>query len=410
MPAIKQLCLALVLGVCAASSRAWGCVPPQSQPKPIDITSLTAAPNPALASQAITISGVVKTAEEKNELYACLDFGDGASASFYGDRNWDELKAVQHTYATAGVYTVTLYASTPRLYAESYLYIVVGRGNVCNPINGIFQTATDNSGLPRYAGGTTNVKINADKVYASRVSTEFQDIPGRSATMVGPQVWHTYTQRGIYRATSDAQSSGGSSLGKCRKMLNISSKDTGDSAALADPPSADIRMKKMQAKLSFAKSDPDKLSFSGEIRLPANFNPAAPNGIEVSVGIGNIVDTITVDEKGKATGPSVKGIITKLGIKFPKAGSDVALVSVSLALPDMDTAAMDTEGITSSVRSDERTLKAVDRSIQVDMLVAGVAYETYAPVQYKLAKPKKGETTSASGQFKGVPGRSPQQQ
>jgi len=407
--------IAFLLGLCVLGGYAWGCVAPVSRPKPIDITGLTAAPVPALAGQPVTLSAVVKSSEEKAELYASMDFGDGSALMyFYGSSNWEDMKAIQHTYAAAGVYSLSFYASTPMMSAQAFYYIVVGRGNVVNPINGIAMTATDASGLPRYAGGTTNVKINANKVFASSVSTEFQDLPGRSATVVGTQVSHTYTQRGIYKATSTALDSSGASLGKCRKMLNVSSRDAGDSAALADPPSTNIVMKKMQGKVLFGSTKADKLSFSGEVKLPAGLNPAAPGGTEVSVGISNLVDTVIVDAKGKATLPSANGIITKLGVKFPKlagaaAGGEVAKVDVSLTLTGMSAAGLDTEGITSALRSDEATLKAADRGIQVDILLAGVPYETLAPVQYKCAKPAKGATTSASGQFKGMPSRSPAQ-
>jgi hypothetical protein len=198
-------------------------------------------------------------------------------------------------------------------------------------------------------------------------------------------------------------------------MLNVSSKDVNDSGALPDPKSSNIVMTKMSGKVLFGSDKADKLSFSGQIGLPAGFNPAAPGGLELSVGIGNLVDTITLDEKGKAKGPGAKNIITKAGVKYPKltgpaVGGEVATISVSMTMVGMSTGGMDTDGITSSLRSDEADLKAADRTLQIDVLIGGVAYEGAAPVQFKLAKPKKGATTSEAGQFKGMPSRNPQQQ
>jgi PKD repeat protein len=404
----------VVIAACVLGSSAWACLPgPEPKPpKPIDIVGISATPSPATPGQKTLISIKIKTAEERDELRAWVSYGDGSSDYFYGSTNWDDLQGIEHTYAAAGVYWVSVTAYTPRLSASSELALVVGRGNVCNPINGIFLSATDATGTPRYDGGITQLRMDATSVGASSGETEYEDSGGVKTTKTGFNTSHTYTKRGIYRATSTARSSGGSSLGKARKMLNISGKDVNDSAALGDPPSVDIRLKKMSGKLVFApKTGTDKVSFSGIVKLPAGLNLAQTGGVELVAGIGNIVGTVKVDEKGKVTDVTNAGLIVKAKVKWPKTAAgvtalgDEATIDVSLAGEGLSSTGMDTDGITSAPRSDETKLKVLERLVQVDVLLAGVPYEASIPVQYKLAKVKTGATTSEAGQFKGLPSR-----
>lgn len=385
--------------------------PGQMMPKSIDITGLSALPNPANVSEEVTISGTISTAEHKDEVFASIDFGDGTFQSFSGDTLGD-VKAIKHTYAAAGVYFVRLSASTPFFTANSTVFVVVGRGTVVNSINGLIVTATDSLGAPReaggagprYAGGVTNLNIIPTRAGGSNATTDFTDVAG-TTTVTGLKPSKTYAAKGIFVATTTALS-GTTAVGKGRKMLIISGKDTGESSALGDPPSFDIVVKKMQGKFDFTKSKLDSVSFSGQVKLPAGFVAGVT---PLAIGIGNVIDTVSVDEKGKATLPGDKGRITKLKVKFPKlagasAGGEVVQIDATYSVKDLPTLGFDTEGITSALRSDEKKLKFASRQIQLDILLAGVPYETLAPVQFKL-KTDKATGAGLAGQFKGIPNR-----
>jgi len=130
------------------------------------------------------------------------------------------------------------------------------------------------------------------------------------------------------------------------------------------------------------------------------------------VGVGNVTDTITVDGKGKATGPSVKGRISKIQIKYPKltgavtAGGEVAAITVTYSLANLDTAGFDTDGISNQLRGVEFNQKQVFREVQFNLLVGGVDYKTLVPVGLKLSKPNKTTFDRDSGSFKFIPTRS----
>jgi hypothetical protein len=385
----------------------------------IEITTLTAAPHPAVPGRPVIISAALKVAHGAAPS-GFMDFGDSTAPFTFAAGDVVSLSAVEHTFAVPGVYGVRLYTSTSSSFSEAYLFIVVGRECTCSPYHGIHIMATDAAGnarggaASRYAGGKVRLMSDASLLHAMRVVTEFQDISGHSETVTGSDVGHTYTKRGIYVATITAQDDAGATLGNGRRMFTISDGDVGDSAALPDPPSSAITIKKMQGKFAFASSSSDKLSFSGSVKLPAGFALAPSGGLEISVGIGAITDTVAVDAKGRAILPSVKNIIKRLKLRCPQfpqgvsSGGETAQIDVSFTLPDMDVAGLDTDGIRSRVRNDERTLKAVDRNVQIGVLLGGVPYESYAPVSFQLSRLKPGATTAEAGQFKGVPGRAVQ--
>ena len=397
----------LSLALCAASAEAQDAAADQfaSSGPSVSITDATATPNPAAVGQSVTFSGKVK-GKLADFSSATIDFGDGTFLVFNDPASFDAFldEELVHTYATAGVFEARVTVSGGEFFASASVFVVVGRGTAINGANGIFSTATDAAGMSRaegaasrFSNGDARLRINAAKVGAFAAETDFDDIPGRvSLAVPGLNVAHVYTTAGIFVATTRALS-GTTVRGTVRKMITISAKDTGNSAALADPPSTDIKMKKFSGKFLFTKSTPDKVSFSGMITLPAGFNPSRPDGNTLSVGIGNVVENLTVDAKGKVA-PGAK--ISKAKVKFPKtsgvtAGGESAQIDITASLADLDTAGFDTEGITPTLRSGEFGLKAATRFVQVSILLGGVPYETLAPVDFKVSK--KGD----AGQIKG---------
>jgi hypothetical protein len=236
-------------------------------------------------------------------------------------------------------------------------------------------------------------------------------VPGRSSAVAGINTTHTYADAGIFIVTTTVTGTttvfGGGTGGKVRRTIGISSRDVGVSSALPDPASREINVTKTQGKFLFADSTKtDAVSFTGIIQLPAGFDPARPDGNVISVGAGNVTDTFTADAKGKMTAPSTKGRIKKAQVKYPKltgttaAGGELATITVTYSIADLDVLGFDTEGITSAPATGiESNQKAIRREIQFAVLLGGVTYDAKVTVNYKLSKPKKGESESASGQF-----------
>ena len=370
-----------------------------------EIADFQVDPQPAKAGQPVTFSGGLKNGaklkgDEAASASISLNFGDGT----FQNISVSEINTpVSKTYAAAGVYQARLTVSAGGFFDQITRFVIVGDGTVVNPLNGLSMTATDANGQSRdagsrdagassrFVGGVVNVKVDISRTFGSSASTDFDDIPGRqSPNVLGLNVQHTFTQKGIFVATSRSLS-GGTEIAKMRQMLVISGRDVAESGALPDAPSTEITLKKLSGKFLFTKSTPDLVQFSGMIQLPAGFDAARPDGNTLTVGIGNNVDTVVVDSKGKAKLPGTTGRVTKAKVKFPKlsgpaAGGEIAQIDFAISLADLDTNGFDTEGITTTLKSDEFGMKSVPRFIQVGLVLQGAPYESLLPVDYKLSK------------------------
>jgi hypothetical protein len=374
----------------------------------IGVSNVVITPNPAKANEPVSFSGSVTVKNVSGDVSGYLDFGDGSPS--FSISGADGLKTtIQHTYAADGVYNaaLTLYASGAS--STTKAFVVVGNSTVVNSVNGVFATERD------LGGGNIELALNISNLAgATDANTEFVDtlantaagLQARLAPVPGLVPSRAFVVPTMAVATSTLIDGTGVVKGKARKTIVVGAREAGDSAGLAAPASTEIVLSKMSGKFLFTKTTPDQISFSGTIQLPPGFDPNKTGGNPVVIGIGNIVDTLNVDAKGKpidkSTGASQR--IKKLSVKFPKlagpaVGGETAKIDVTLGLADMDTAGLDTEGITASLRSDEKKLKTAPRFIQVNMLLAGVPYESYVPVQYKVS------TKGDAGQIQGRAGK-----
>jgi len=367
-----------------------------------EIADFQIDPVPSKAGQPVVFSGGLKNgakikADVASSVSITLNFGDG---TFQSIALADVKNPVPHTYAVAGVYEARLTVSASGFFDQISSFVIVGDGTVVNPLNGLSMTATDANGQSRstdgagsrFVGGVVNVAVNISRTFGSTATTDFEDIPGRQSVNVpGLNVQHTFGQKGIFVATSRSKDFAGTEVAKMRQMLLISSSDAGESGALPDAPSTEITLKKLSGKFLFTKSTPDLVQFSGTIQLPKGFDPARAEGNSLTLGIGNNVDTVLVDSKGKAKLPGTSGRVTKAKVKYPKlsgpaAGGEVAQIDFAISVADLDTNGFDTEGITATLRNDEFGMKAVKRLIQVGLVFGGAPYESLLPVDYKLSK------------------------
>jgi YVTN family beta-propeller protein len=276
-----------------------------------------------------------------------------------------------------------------------------GRPEVENPLNGVgISIAGSNGGLVQLAVDVTPL----DRAVTVPL-TDFDDIPGRATKNVpGTNPAHQYTQAGIFVTTAhgvDAVSK--QEKGKMRRMLAISARELGASDALPAPADTTVALKSMKGKFFFNASKPDAVSFAGTVTLPAGLNLARPDGQTLTVGVGNIIDTVAVSAKGKATLPGSAGLVKKLSVKFPRlkkgqtltAGGEKAQLTFTVSAAGLTSSGFDTEGITATLQANEDPKKGATRNIQVAVVLSGVAYEGTAPVTYKVST--KGDTGQIAG-------------
>jgi hypothetical protein len=384
----------------------------ESRNGPPEITSFSYSPDPIELNKPVTFKGTFAKHTIKDSS-GFISFGDGTFMSLNTDS--PEFEALTkgtltHTYtalpAGEDAFIAFFRVQHGPFQVSTDTVVRVGTSTVVEPVTGVGQTATDVNGLPgvgsRYLTGRVNVRVFFTRNTGTTATTVFNDtVPD---TQTGLDVGHTFTTPGIFVATSTGLN-GTTEVGKSRKMLNVSARDLGDSAALADPADFRVVMKKMSGKFAFTDpSKVDKVSFSGTIALPAGFNPAKDGGNKLVIGIGNIVDEVTVDAKGKASA-GVKGNITKAKVKYPKltgaatVGGEIATIDVTFSGTELSSKGFDTEGIKATLVPGEASLKAVGRSVQVDIQINGVPYEGGAPVEFKRSK------KADAGAIKGIPSR-----
>jgi PKD repeat protein len=330
------------------------------------------------------------------------DFGDGTSGSG---------NPISHTYATGGTYTVSLTVSNggAAVSASGSLLIVdpnSGGQGVTN-IEPVGSETIDPFSLLGLSvkfsnGGVLGLNVDADNVVGSVLcTTEFDGIGTRSAKVPGLAPINKFFTHGVFVALCNANDTTTAKLmGKCRLTLPIGAAEVGETQSItAKPRSNAISKVKLKGKFNFSAADSlaplagssaDQVSLSGSIELPAGFDLNSSH--EVDLAIGNIMDMVTVDTKGKGSGGTVA---KKVQIKFPKVpkgsgattAGQFASISITLAGSSFSANGFDTEGITNQVTTAEKALKSINRKIQVALVVDGTPYLLQAaPVTFKLSK------------------------
>lgn len=378
----------------------------------ITLSDVSVSPAPAKAGDTVTVNLALKAKGIKlTDITGVVDFGDGSNPTQLDSTN---IEAVTHIYAADGVYDIqivllgTLDGKNVSIGATAFA--VVGDDAAVNPNNGLVTKATITAG----DGGATmaNAQFQLTSLEDSTVTdatTEFEELDGlttqntqgQSRDVVdGLLPSRAVTKPSITVAKSTAKTASGVTRGTARKTVAVGSRDTnptnsGNLKAPKNNPGVVI-VTKVSGKFIFtvdpAKNKPDQVTFSGTITLPEGFATTNPDGIRFAIGMGNVIDGLMLDAKGKplnkATGD--KSRLKKVSVKFPKLagaalGTEVAKIQVTMSTQDMDLKGFESEGITSRVRDDEQGRKAVDRMMQVNVMLAGEPYEAYIPVEFKLA-------------------------
>ena len=226
------------------------------------------------------------------------------------------------------------------------------------------------------------------------VTTDIEGVKGLLATIAGETVIQKFTESGVYVLTSTiTNATTHEYVGKIHMTVPISRTETGETPLMTTEPSShEISGVKMKGKFQFKRTNPDMVQLHGTVELPAGLDISKEH--ELAIGIGNVIDSVMVDAKGRGMSKGVLGRIKSVRVKYPKLkGTTIttpghtATVDVLLSTPDMDVKGFDTEGI----RPDVKDLVS-QANVQVMMVLGGVSYGAVAPVQLKLSSKRDNGT------------------
>jgi hypothetical protein len=363
------------------------------------VINATLTPNPAKIGDTITFKAEVVTQHEhvSDSGRASFTWGDGSPPETYTPDFIPAFKSkgFTHVYQSAGVFNIHIDffdIDNPTEQHDGFdIFQIVGDASAAvkadSGLNVIAQVTS---------GGTVGLTINAQTVPgASSASTVFEDSDGMPRStrdaQTGFSVSQTLGVSGLYVATTDVFDGNGNKIDKIRKTVGIGKKVAGESDGLSDPESTKVGIKAIKGKFFFDASKPDDVAFTGQFMLPPGFSLSTTGATVMEFSIGNVVDTVQLDAKGKK-GVGQRGRIKKLRLTLPRLKTGVALggetakISAELNVANLTGSGFDTEGITASRGTNEIGSKAVQRFIQVNMLFSGVSYEVLAPVNFALSR------------------------
>ncbi|MCY3019055.1 MAG: PKD domain-containing protein [Planctomycetota bacterium] len=336
------------------------------------------------------------TASSSLPLTYTWDFGDTTTAK-------TTTGSVTHVYATAGADLYIVYVDVsdgvnapvsdnqwvevidPPAATDAY-GINKDDPPVTNPDNRLaVSVLADQGGVIQFGIDDSGVRERAGRSLLTDWGDAAVSPDSRTSTFFQPR--HQYNAKGIYIATvtsKDATPGASVPEAKVRKTVVMSAEEVGAPATVKAPPPLDKRhviVSKLQGKVNFAdlsKTDMVNLSFLFE--LPEGLDRMASHDFTISAG--NVVETVTVDPKGKGVGTLYRKVKVKFqrlekGVTLTPAGL-TATVTVQIASADLTTAGFDTEGITV-------VPKSTNPKIQVAMLVEGVGYTQQAEVELKVS-------------------------
>jgi len=359
------------------------------------IASASASPNPAKIGSTVTFTAVASDPVSLPLTYS-WDFQDGLPHTMGNP--------ITHVFPSAGAFTVILRVFNgsslatmdvsvevlgPNSGAETITNVGDGKDPVTNPLNGItLSIASSNGGVVELA-----VDINALIRESFDVDTGFDTIKGRQANRKGLSPTTKFVEPGVAVATTVATDAGTTTeRGKARRQIAVSSREVGQAAPFTTPPvNRTIETQSIKGKFLFSSTKPDQFTFTGSFELPEGLDVSQERALEI--GIGNVIDAVTISAKGKSTGPALNRI-SKAQIKYPKVPKDNPLtvagqkakLTLTMRGVNFSSIGFDTEGIAATLRGDEVGLKAVPRAIQAAISFAGSTWEGSIPVDFKLAK------------------------
>ncbi len=277
---------------------------------------------------------------------------------------------------------------------------------VVNPVSKMsVNIARSNGGAIEFVVDTTSLVRAA----TLDVSTSFKLQPGMAvsdAVQSGYRPAAKFSNCGVVVVESTATDTATKVIvGTARRTVALSALETDDvnvTLKLPKPSSSKVKVTGLTGKFTFSgKKDSalDSVSVRSSVALPAGMELGKPQVL--SVGLGNVVDSISISAKGSPTAKKgTDGILQKVKVKYPKlakgktttAGTESAQISFTFSAKDLDRAGFDTDGITNNIAASEKGQKSITRSVQLVYVFGGVAYETLVNVNFGLKTSKNGDT------------------
>jgi uncharacterized repeat protein (TIGR01451 family) len=288
-------------------------------------------------------------------------------------------------------------------------------GWVSNPLDGFgMEVASSNGGVIVLALDDAGL-INRS---AYDASTNFLGIG--QATVQGGATVPSYspackfTASSLYVADASLFPAGDTTTrkGHGRLTLAVSQREI-DGTTNYDPAtdfSRKITPKSLRGKLDLsgaAKARADSVTFTGMIelpvglKLPSRTSSRAVETMDLAVGIGNIIDHLAVDSRGRTINKSKgdAGNVKSVSVRFPKADKKTGLtfgtakqrmatVTVTLSNKAFVANGFDTEGVSGTPKAN--TLK-----IQTAIVLAGITYQNRVTTGIKVGK-KRGTPDNVS--------------
>lgn len=353
------------------------------------------SPAPVNSPTKIAFTGAVLA---NGQQQVTIDYGDlttGTMVTVMDHANAAYLLFVDHTYTSAGVYTISATYQTMMMPVTVTAQIVVGDTISFNAFNGASVNTTRGGGgqvTLQLGIGSIPGAVTARTVFKTSTGTllfaRAEEGGARDLTINGTTVSTTLPAADIYVAESTVLDGFGNALELLRTTIPISAEDLGSS----NPANDKVTFGSMKGKFAFSSSAPDKVDFAGTLVLPAAYDPKAVN--TVTIGIGNVLDKVQLDGKGKLI-KSSKAFITKLKITAAKVAGTPSKVSFTMNVGDLDSKGFESDGI-------RKTLKPLGgdkggRVIQVALLVGSKSYSLKAPVLYKVSSTGSGDFGTLSG-------------
>jgi PKD repeat protein len=374
-----------------------GCLHVHAAQPPL-VSEISISPNDTpLASETVTFS-VHAQSPAGIPLSYRWHFGDGTGA-------FTKEPSTTHKFAVASLYNISLEVNdgvNPGVIQYSFVDVIdpptasaaLGSNSgdfQKNPANGLSISVVMSQ------GGVVELLVDGSLLKLDpalrEIRTDFGDGLTRNALGANPR--HKYQSEGIFIAkTTILDRDAGSEVATIRKTIAISNLDLGlETNFKAPPENRKINVGKLKGKFSFgdtAKADQVNVTF--RVELPKAIETDVARDIWLSVG--NILEKISLDEKGKGAGQER---YKKVMLKYPKSRNGRKLtgegqfvnVSATLSAPDLDDTGFNTDGVVNVPISGKPR-------IQMAMIIAGVGYSGQTEVQFSV-NPKR-----ATGMIKGV--------
>lgn len=258
---------------------------------------------------------------------------------------------------------------------------VLNGAQALNPVGGL------GIGVPESVGGVLNLDLVEQQGQQPDPNETFQTtIPTLPDKYDGRALAGKFSLSQVFVIETIGTRIGGEQR-KARLMVPVSGWETGNAPVSADGrKSTGLTSFQLKGKFNLGKR-PDAVTLSGEFELPGRM---AAKNMPIAVGLGNLTGQASVDAKGRVVGLE-SDFMKRVQINWPRLDKknpvtktgDKAKITITLQGKNLHLAGFDTEGITNQGLTPKQ---AVDRHIQVALVIGGVSYYHQAKSSYVLNK------------------------